>query len=218
MGISPYRYKVLQRSPSPPSSAVRSGFLYIAVVQYTSPETLSFATSINLVAAMVIGGSASILGTVLGAIYFVMLPVVAGQIDSSRTALISGAALLLVLFLLPGGLVSLPRRIAQLVGAAAEGPPQAVRQQTDLRPATPHHAPAPRRKQRNNHGREIEAVSMKNSLKPNKRVIGTIAVLGVLALTVTGCTRTATDGGAGAVPAPAPTTPRHPAPGSPTPL
>ncbi|THG29944.1 ABC transporter substrate-binding protein [Naasia lichenicola] len=39
---------------------------------------------------------------------------------------------------------------------------------------------------------------MKNSLKPNKRVVGTIAVLGVLALTVTGCTRTATDGGAGA--------------------
>ncbi|THG29943.1 branched-chain amino acid ABC transporter permease [Naasia lichenicola] len=123
MGISPYRYKVLAFTIASLFGGA-SGFLYIAVVQYTSPETLSFATSINLVAAMVIGGSASILGTVLGAIYFVMLPVVAGQIDSSRTALISGAALLLVLFLLPGGLVSLPRRIAQLVRGGRGGSPR----------------------------------------------------------------------------------------------
>ncbi len=49
--------------------------MYLAVVQYTSPETLVFATSINLVAAMVIGGSASIVGTALGALYFVLVPV-----------------------------------------------------------------------------------------------------------------------------------------------
>jgi branched-chain amino acid transport system permease protein len=70
---------------------------------------------------MVIGGSASILGTILGAVYFVLLPVAAGQIDSSRTALISGAVLLAVLFLLPGGLVSLPRRIVQLTSRAKRG-------------------------------------------------------------------------------------------------
>ncbi len=90
---------------------------------------------------MVIGGSASILGSLLGAIYFVMLPVVAGQIDSSRTALISGAALLLVLFVLPGGLVSLPRRIAQLIrgrrGGSARSRPAADRPPTgDTAPRT----------------------------------------------------------------------------------
>jgi ABC-type branched-subunit amino acid transport system substrate-binding protein len=38
---------------------------------------------------------------------------------------------------------------------------------------------------------------MKNSLRPNRRVVGTVAVLGAVALMVTGCTRAATDGGAG---------------------
>jgi branched-chain amino acid transport system permease protein len=117
MGISPYRYKVLAFTIASLFGGA-AGFLYIAIVQYTSPETLSFATSINLVAAMVIGGSASILGTILGAVYFVVVPVVAGQVDSTRTALISGAVLLAVLFVLPQGLVSLPRRIVQLASGS----------------------------------------------------------------------------------------------------
>jgi branched-chain amino acid transport system permease protein len=116
MGVSPYRYKVLAFTIASLYGGL-AGFMYLAIVQYTSPETLSFFTSINLVAAMVIGGAASIVGTVLGAIYFVVVPVLAGQVNSARTALISGAILLAVLFLLPRGLVSLPRRVRQLTGA-----------------------------------------------------------------------------------------------------
>lgn len=110
MGVSPYRYKVLAFTIASLFGGV-AGFLYLAIVQYTSPETLSFFTSINLVAAMVIGGTATIVGTILGAIYFVVVPVLAGQVNSARTALISGAVLLIVLFVLPRGLVSLPRSI-----------------------------------------------------------------------------------------------------------
>lgn len=120
MGVSPYRYKVLAFTLASLFGGI-AGFLYLAVVQYTSPETLSFFTSINLVAAMVIGGSATILGTILGAIYFVVVPVLAGQVNSARTALISGVILLLALFLLPRGLVSLPHRIAELVRPRRRG-------------------------------------------------------------------------------------------------
>ena len=123
MGVSPYRTKVLAFTIASLLGGV-SGFMYLAVVQYTSPETLSFATSINLVAAMVIGGSASIVGTALGAVYYVLVPVLAGQVNSSRTALIAGAILLAVLFLLPGGLVSLPRRLARLMSANRRRPRQ----------------------------------------------------------------------------------------------
>jgi len=110
MGVSPYRTKVLAFTIASLLGGL-AGFMYLVVVQYTSPETLVFATSINLVAAMVIGGSASIVGTALGALYYVLVPVVAGQVSSSRTALISGAVLLAVLFVLPAGLASLPRRV-----------------------------------------------------------------------------------------------------------
>ena len=114
MGISPYRYKVMAFTIASMFGGV-AGFMYLGIVQYTSPETLSFHTSINMVAAMVIGGSASILGTILGAIYYVLVPSLANEVNPSLTALFSGAILLAVLFLVPGGLVSLPRRIMQVV-------------------------------------------------------------------------------------------------------
>jgi len=113
MGVSSYRYKVLAFTIASLFGGA-AGFLYIGIVQYTSPETMSFHNSINMVVAMVIGGSASIIGTVLGAAYFVFLPAISGQIDPTQTALISGVVLLAILFLLPHGLVSLPRRLLHL--------------------------------------------------------------------------------------------------------
>ena len=112
MGISPYRYKVLAFTISSMFGGV-AGFMYIVVQQYTSSETLSFHNSINMVAAMVIGGAGSILGSVFGAIYFVVAPRIANEINPTLTDLITGAVLLAMLFLAPGGIVSIPRRLAQ---------------------------------------------------------------------------------------------------------
>jgi branched-chain amino acid transport system permease protein len=125
MGVSPYRFKVLAFTIAALFGGA-AGFLYIAVVQYTSPETLSFGTSINLVVAMVIGGSASIGGTILGAIYFVLAPSLIGSINPTSTAVISGAVLLAILFLLPRGLISLPRRMAQLAHLSRRGRPSSA--------------------------------------------------------------------------------------------
>lgn len=126
MGISPYRTKVMAFTIASLLGGA-AGFLYLVVVQYTSPETLSFGTSVNLVVAMVIGGSASIPGTVIGAIYYVLVPVLAGQVAASQTALISGVVLLVVLFVLPGGFASIPRRLRALSTsrAARTGAPPA---------------------------------------------------------------------------------------------
>jgi branched-chain amino acid transport system permease protein len=108
MGISPYRFKVLAFTIASLIGGV-SGFLYMVVIQYTSPETMSFGHSIQLVAAMVIGGAGSIVGSVLGGAYYVLVPQLTNLVDPSLTALLQGAILLVVLFVLPGGLVSLPR-------------------------------------------------------------------------------------------------------------
>jgi len=108
MGISPYRYKVLAFTVASLLGGV-SGFLYMVVIQYTSPETLSFGHSITLVASMVIGGAGSIIGSLLGGAYYVLVPQLTNLIDPGLTAVLQGAILLVVLFVLPGGLVSLPR-------------------------------------------------------------------------------------------------------------
>lgn len=113
MGVSPYRTKVLAFTIASIFGGA-SGFLYLAAVQYTSPETLSFGHSISLVAAMVIGGAGSIAGSLLGGAYYVFVPQLANSIDPNLTTLSQGAILLAVLFVLPGGLVSLPRMIRRL--------------------------------------------------------------------------------------------------------
>ncbi|MFF2486726.1 branched-chain amino acid ABC transporter permease [Microbacterium sp. NPDC058062] len=108
MGVSPYRYKVLAFTIASLIGGV-SGFLYMVVIQYTSPETLHFGHSIELLAAMVIGGAGSIIGSLLGGVWYVLLPQITNLIDPNITAMLQGAILLVVLFILPGGLVSLPR-------------------------------------------------------------------------------------------------------------
>lgn len=108
MGISPYRYKVLAFTIASLIGGV-AGFLYMVVIQYTSPETLAFHHSITLLASMVIGGAGSIIGSLLGGAYYVLVPQLTNLIDPNLTALLQGAILLIVLFVLPRGLVSLPR-------------------------------------------------------------------------------------------------------------
>ncbi|MFG6503876.1 branched-chain amino acid ABC transporter permease [Microbacterium sp. P05] len=113
MGVSPYRYKVLAFTVASLIGGA-SGFLYMVVVQYTSPETMSFGHSIQLLAAMVIGGAGSIVGSLLGGAYYVLAPQLTNLVDPNLTAVLQGALLLLVLFVLPGGLASLPARLRRL--------------------------------------------------------------------------------------------------------
>jgi branched-chain amino acid transport system permease protein len=70
---------------------------------------MSFGHSIELLASMVIGGAGSIVGSILGGIWYVLVPQITNIIDPNITAVLQGAILLIVLFILPGGLVSLPR-------------------------------------------------------------------------------------------------------------
>lgn len=124
MGVSPYRYKVLAFTIASLIGGV-SGFLYMVVIQYTSPETLSFGHSIELLASMVIGGAGSIIGSILGGVWYVLLPQITNAIDPNITAMLQGAILLIVLFILPGGLVSLPRLWRRRDrGSAAGGAPR----------------------------------------------------------------------------------------------
>ncbi|MEX0428731.1 branched-chain amino acid ABC transporter permease [Nocardioides sp. DS6] len=135
MGISPYRYKVLAFTVASLIGGV-SGFLYMAVIQFTSPETMTFGHSITLLASMVIGGAASIVGSLLGGAYYVLVPQWTNHIDPNMTELLQGALLLLTLFVLPGGVATLPRVIARKLRPKNRSTGGAGRQETpSARPA-----------------------------------------------------------------------------------
>jgi branched-chain amino acid transport system permease protein len=138
MGVSPYRYKVLAFTVASLFGGV-SGFLYMVAVQYTSPETLGFGQSISLLAAMVIGGAGSIAGSLIGGAYYVLVPQVANAIDPNLTTISQGVILLLVLFVLPGGLVSLIREIRRRVRRSGDGSPRTAVQNVHTASAQSSH-------------------------------------------------------------------------------
>ena len=100
-----------------------AGALYASSSRYITPDNWSLTLSIQFVAAIIIGGVASVWGSILGAAFVFGLPLVidhfnllpvasgAGGISSADlNALLYG--LLIVVFLLfePGGLIGLARR------------------------------------------------------------------------------------------------------------
>ncbi|OJV95427.1 MAG: branched-chain amino acid ABC transporter permease [Microbacterium sp. 67-17] len=148
MGISPYWYKVLAFTIASVIGGV-AGFMYMVVVQYTSPETMSFAHSISLLAAMVIGGAGSIVGSLLGGAYYVLVPQWTNLINPSMTAFFQGIILLAILFVLPGGLASLPRTVRRLTRrASGSGRPSESAGTPPTRSDTPSQ-PTPEEKRHN---------------------------------------------------------------------
>jgi len=117
MGVSPYRTKVLAMTVAAMVGGV-AGFLFLVVNQYTSPDTMGFGHSIELVISTIVGGAGSIVGSIIGGVYYVLLPLLANQISQATgyntQNVIEGVVILLALFLLPGGLASLPRVIRRL--------------------------------------------------------------------------------------------------------
>lgn len=149
MGISPYRYKVLAFTIAAVYGGV-SGFLYIVAIQFVSPDIMGFGHSIELVIATIVGGAGSIVGSLIGGAFYVLIPQITNSIAPGTTTIVQGAIILLVLFVLPGGLASLPRVIRRRlrrsrgghhVGQGEPVPASAVS-------ATPTPAPSPTSKER----------------------------------------------------------------------
>jgi branched-chain amino acid transport system permease protein len=87
MGISVPRYKTMAFAISAFYGGVAGG-VYTQVVGYVSPESFNFLLSINFLTTIVVGGLASILGSVLGAAGLVVVPELPGVVG-----FIPGAAL-----------------------------------------------------------------------------------------------------------------------------
>jgi branched-chain amino acid transport system permease protein len=103
MGVPVRRYKILAFTAAGAYGGA-AGFLYVLCVRFVSPELLGFLLGITLLCSMIVGGAASLIGSVLGAVFYVYVPVVTGAVSPERSSIVYGACLLAVLFLAPRGL------------------------------------------------------------------------------------------------------------------
>lgn len=107
-GLSVHRLQVLSFVIGCALAAF-GGILNASYIGYISPESFNTAISIGLIIMVVIGGRGSAWGPLVGAIVLTPLPeLFRGAVQTQH--IFYGAALILILRFLPGGLVSLPNK------------------------------------------------------------------------------------------------------------
>jgi branched-chain amino acid transport system permease protein len=92
-----------------------AGALACQQSKYFSPDGMSFDVSAVAVVVIVIGGQRTLLGAVLGAAFYYVMRDQLSDALSSHWQLVLGAVFVLVVYLLPGGLVSGGRRLRRRV-------------------------------------------------------------------------------------------------------
>lgn len=119
MGVSLFRYKTLLFAYSSMFAGV-AGSLYTFQIGVVTPESFELLISVFLLAAMVVGGASSLLGSVIGGVVYVYLPNYASQVSQALAGVVYGAAILVVMLTVPSGISGLLTgawtRVVALVG------------------------------------------------------------------------------------------------------
>jgi branched-chain amino acid transport system permease protein len=113
-----------------------AGALYVFAIGFVAPEAFTLTVSFAFLAAIVVGGLATISGAILGALFIEFVPVYAADVNVALTGVIYGGVLIAFMWLLPEGSAGLPRRVRRLLAGRRE---KAAR-----KPEEPVEAPASR--------------------------------------------------------------------------
>lgn len=111
-GVSLTRFKVLAFAVSAFYGGV-AGSLYAHLVGFISPPDFNLTVSIFLVSVIVVGGLASIPGTLVGAIFLTLFFQRLSGLRDLRSV-IYGLGLILVVVFLPGGLIRISHMASQI--------------------------------------------------------------------------------------------------------
>ena len=109
LGIHAPRYKVTVFAISAFYAAIAGG-LFAYLVRYLNPESFSVGLSISLLSMVVIGGLGTIGGSILGAVFYVIVPELLRGIKDAP-GLVFGLLLVFVMVFMPHGLWGMLRRL-----------------------------------------------------------------------------------------------------------
>ena len=103
-----------------------AGSMFTIAVGFVAPESFGFALSFSFLAAIVVGGLATVAGAIFGALFIEFVPVYAADVNEALAAVIYGGVLILFMYVLPTGVVGLLRRLGARVRPGTEGGEHAV--------------------------------------------------------------------------------------------
>ena len=109
LGIHPARYKVVAFAISAFYAAIAGG-LFAYLVRYINPESFNVGLSISFLSMVVIGGLGTIGGSIVGAIFYVIVPELLRGIKDAP-GLVFGLLLVIVMVFMPQGLWGMARRL-----------------------------------------------------------------------------------------------------------
>ena len=101
-----------------------AGSLGAIAVEFVAPDSFGVAVSISCSSGMVVGGVASILGSLFGGLFVLFVPNIAEEISKAAPGAIYGIILIAFLFILPDGFAGLLRRIAARLRGMTDRPDQ----------------------------------------------------------------------------------------------
>jgi branched-chain amino acid transport system permease protein len=106
-----------------------AGALYVFAIAFVAPEAFTLTVSFAFLAAIVVGGLATISGALFGALFIEFVPVYASDVNEALTGVIYGGVLIAFMWFLPDGAAGLLGRLRRL--AARRGAREEVRPQEE---------------------------------------------------------------------------------------
>lgn len=118
-GVNPATTKTMTFAYSAGFAGV-AGSLYTLVVGLVAPGSFTIILAINLLVGAVVGGLATIAGALFGGAFIVFVPVYTSEISPALGGVIYGAVLIAAMFAMPGGIMTLVRRIRRALVAVED--------------------------------------------------------------------------------------------------
>ena len=95
-----------------------AGALAAQITQLVSLEVFSFTLSAEAVIMLILGGAGRLYGAIAGVLIFMVVHHLAASVDPINWLFLIGLMVVLVVFFLPKGLLSLPAALRRLTGGA----------------------------------------------------------------------------------------------------
>ncbi|MDP9293687.1 MAG: branched-chain amino acid ABC transporter permease [Actinomycetota bacterium] len=102
-----------------------AGALFVFSNGFVAPESFTLVVSFSFLAAIVVGGLATVAGALFGALFIVFVPVYASDVNEALSGVIYGAALIACMYVFRGGVMGLLRkgfeRVVEVQGSTNDG-------------------------------------------------------------------------------------------------